>query len=73
MGGEQCVGSFTSVQDFWYLWTSISIERMLPHSSLSVFKDPSKPMWEDEHKNINENINLPVGHYSPSWCTSPQA
>lgn len=43
----QCVGTVTSVQDFWRYWNAIDLERIADFSSLSVFKNPIKPMWED--------------------------
>lgn len=45
--GLQCVGTFSSVQDFWRFWNAMDLQRMANHCSLSVFKHPIKPMWED--------------------------
>jgi len=45
--GLQCVGSFGSVQDFWRYWNSIDLQKVSNFNSLSVFKKPVKPMWED--------------------------
>jgi len=43
----QCLGVVKSVQDFWRYWNAIDIDRLPDFSSLSVFKEPIKPMWED--------------------------
>lgn len=47
--GLQCIGTFSSVQDFWKYWNAIDLQRMSNFCSLSLFKHPIKPMWEDEH------------------------
>lgn len=43
----QQVGTFSSVQDFWRYWNAIDLAKVGQNCSLSVFKDPVKPMWED--------------------------
>lgn len=47
--GLQCVGTFTTVQEFWRYWNAMDLQKMSNFCSLSVFKYPIKPMWEDEH------------------------
>lgn len=42
------VGSFSSVQEFWRFWNAMDLVGMAKNSSLSVFKNPIKPMWEDK-------------------------
>jgi len=47
---EEClqrVGTFSSVQDFWRYWNAIDLAKVGQNCSLSLFKDPIKPMWED--------------------------
>lgn len=43
----ESVGSFNSIQEFWRYWNAMDLQRMPNFCSLSVFKDPIKPMWED--------------------------
>eukprot|EP00931_Biecheleriopsis_adriatica_P004472 TRINITY_DN106134_c0_g1_i1.p1 TRINITY_DN106134_c0_g1~~TRINITY_DN106134_c0_g1_i1.p1 ORF type:complete len:674 (-),score=116.83 TRINITY_DN106134_c0_g1_i1:39-2060(-) len=45
--GLQCIGSFNSVQEFWRYWNAMDLERMAAFCSISVFRNPIKPMWED--------------------------
>jgi translation initiation factor 4E len=47
--GLQCIGTFNSVQDFWRYWNAIDLQKMPNFCTLSVFKHPIKPMWEDPH------------------------
>lgn len=47
--GLQCIGQFESVQDFWRYWNAIDLGKMPNFCSLSVFRHPIKPMWEDPH------------------------
>lgn len=47
--GLQSIGTFNSVQDFWRYWNAIDLSKMQNYCSLSVFKHPIKPMWEDDH------------------------
>jgi len=47
--GLNCVGTFKTVQDFWRYWNAIDLLKMPNFCSLSVFKHPIKPMWEDPH------------------------
>eukprot|EP00397_Hematodinium_sp_SG-2012_P008622 GEMP01008687.1.p1 GENE.GEMP01008687.1~~GEMP01008687.1.p1 ORF type:complete len:477 (+),score=87.79 GEMP01008687.1:149-1579(+) len=42
------IGSFSSVQEFWRFWNAMDLVGMTKGSSLSVFKNPIKPMWEDK-------------------------
>lgn len=45
--GLQRVGTVDSVQGFWRYWNAIDVRKVPDFSTLSVFKDPIKPMWED--------------------------
>lgn len=47
--GLQSIGTFNSVQDFWRYWNAIDLKKMQNFCTLSVFKHPIKPMWEDPH------------------------
>lgn len=47
--GLQHVGTFNSVQEFWRYWNAIDLQKVPNFCSLSVFKHPIKPMWEDAH------------------------
>lgn len=45
----QCVGTFSTVQEFWRYWNAIDLQKLGAFCSLSVFRKPIKPMWEDDH------------------------
>lgn len=46
--GLQFIGSVATVQEFWRYWNAMDLLRLEKFASLSVFKQPIKPMWEDE-------------------------
>jgi len=47
--GLQSIGTFNSVQGFWQYWNAIDLKKLPNFCTLSVFKHPIKPMWEDPH------------------------
>lgn len=47
--GLQSIGTFNTIQGFWQYWNAIDLKKLPNFCTLSVFKHPIKPMWEDPH------------------------
>lgn len=44
--GLKAVGEFITIQEFTRYWNAIVFENLMPASSLCVFREDVKPMWE---------------------------